>query len=290
MKTQTQSNTAFNFVRNTVAATVIILGATMAAGIYQNVQAEPLKANTIYVNTSTSLFEVDETTGTATLVGNANPSVSQIEDLAFNGNNLYGLSYLMQFFKYDTAASNMVSLNNYTSYSSHHQGFEYGNGVYYAASNYGLETVNLESGTFTYVGSYGLGAGEQVTDLAYSYDGKLYATVTFNISYGYDYLAVIDTSNGNMQLIGSTYIAGTRGLTEKNGELYAINSTGDLYSINKTTGAGMLLANAVVSGARGMATSSMDMGGDGTGGGALSLPVMVLMMLFGLVRLVRHGK
>ena len=290
MKTLTQTSGISSFMRNgLVAAGLLVASASL--------QAEPLQANTIYVTDSTGLYAIDETRGTATRVGDASTGFSSIQDIAFDGNELYGLTRLMQFFKYDTETNEMIALNGYSSYAQTHRGFAAYNGVFYAAENRVLQTANPDAGTFGPVGPYGLGAGEEVDDLAFSSDGTLYAAVNFNITYGTSYLATLDTNTGEMNLIGNTFISALRGLTEKDGVLYGINSVGDLYEIDKVSGMGTLLASDVVSGAYGMATSpsntgggSIDSGEGSSSGGALSWPLMILMVSMVMVRtFYRHS-
>ena len=277
-----------NLVNKLFSALLII---SMSAIVtVKDAHATPLKSNTIYVNTSTTLYEVDLATTTATSVGQANPSISQIEDIAFDGNELYGLTYLMQIFKYNENTSAMVAVNNYTSYALHHRGLEARSGTFYAAGYYGLQTVNKQTGAFTDVGYYGLGAGERVNDLAFSADGTLYAIVSFGLTY--DYLGTINPDTGELSLIGNTFVSGTRGLTEKDGELYLINSVGNLYSLSKTSGASTLIANGLVAGAYGMDTSPAagSYSEGGSGGGSLSLPLMLMIVLMTLARMMNRQR
>ena len=285
MKTATQLTNIPAILKNTVAAVTMLLGAT-------TLQAEPLQANTIYVTTGSGLYAVNESNSTASQVATANPSLSQIEDLAFDDGELYGLTSLMQFFQFDAASNAMLASNDFTSYGLNHRGLEARNGVFYAAEQHGLQIADPHTGSFTEIGPYGLGAGERVTDLAFDSNGVLYAAVSFNIVYGSEYLATLNTATGEMNIIGNTFISGLRGLTEKDGVLYGISSTGDLYTIDKLSGQGTLLADGLVPGAYGMTTSPASLGNNGTGagtdpgtaaagdsssGGALSLPLMLLM-------------
>jgi hypothetical protein len=301
MNTQTQQDTTFSLLRNILATVLMIAGVTTA-------QAADLKPNTIYVTDTTSLYAVDETTGTAVRVGDAKPSISYIRDIAFDDSGkLYGLTGLMQFFKFDSTTSNMVAINEPTSYARSHDGLAFLNGKFYAAEISGLDSADPESGSFTSIGYYGLGAHESVSDLASGSDGVLYASVTFPPDYygnNYsDYLATLDTTTGEMNLIGNTYIYHLRGLTEKDGVLYGINSDGDLYSIDKVSGFGTLVASGVVPNAYGMATSPAVIAGtsntsadagtgtdSGSGGGALSLPLMLLIAGMALLRRVDDRK
>lgn len=291
MNAKTQSASAFTLLRNTLVASLMVAGTATA-------QAADLQPNTIYVTDSDSLYAVDETRGTAVRVGEAQPSLSYILDIDFDASGkLYGLTGLMQFFSFDAASSRMVEINGFTSSGRTHSGFAFHNGAFYAAESTGLEGADPEAGSFTIIGSYGLGAREYVTDLASGSDGMLYASVRFPPDYyGYrsaDFLATLNTTTGEMNLIGSTYIYDLEGLTEKDGVLYGIGSGGDLYQIDKVSGFSTLIAAGVVPGAFGMATSPTTLPGFGTtgaggsGGGAMSLPLMLLIV--GIVCLRRVG-
>ena len=282
MKNQTTQSNAKTLLRNTLAAATIMLAGT------ELLQAEPLLPDTIYVTTSTGLYSVDEVAGTSVRVAEADPALSQIQDIAFDGETLHGLTSLMQFFIFDEVTNAMIPTNNASSYALSHYGLESRNGQFYAAEARVLQAANPQTGTFTNIGVYGLGADEQVTDLAFGADGVLYASVSFTLSY--DYLATLNPATGEMNIIGNTFISGLRAMTEKNGVLYGMNSSGDLYSIDKVSGFGTMLASAVVPGAYGMTTSPAAMGnnmgsnGDASGGGALSLPLMLLMGVMIMLR------
>lgn len=270
-------------IRNTLIATSLLLGSNIA-------MADPLQPDTLYANTGEGLYAIDQTTWTATRVGTTDPVISNIQDITYSNGKMYGISTLMQFFEYDETRETMIGQNGYQSYADQFYGLDSYQGEFYVAGHYGLARVETSDMSYDYIGSYGLGAGEEVTDLAFADDGTLYATVTFNVTYASDYLATLDLSTGEMNLIGNTYINGSRGLTFKNGTLYAINSVGDLYSVDTTSGMGTLLKEDMLPGAYGLGRTPADLnaggasGGDGSSGGALSLPMLLLIGLLPLLR------
>lgn len=269
----------------------IAAGLMLATGL---AQAEALKPDTIYVSTVDAVYELNTDSFTTTRVTDVNLPVSEIDDMTIINNTLYGLSARMQFSRYDEASATMETLNDPHSYDDLTRGMVNYNGTVYATGEYGLYTVAPENDGFHFVGYFGLGAGEKVTDLAVSQAGVIYATVTFNISYASDYLATLDPKTGAMNLIGNTYIYGTRGLTMKNGTLYAINSSGDLFTLDTKSGMSSQLASAVVPGAYGMTSTASDFvsslsananNSGGVSGGSLSLPMLLIAgILAGLLR------
>ena len=267
-------------IRNTLIATSLLMGSNIAI-------ADPLQPDTLYANTGEGLYAIDETTWTATRVGTTDPLFSDIQDITYSSGKMYGISTLMQFFEYDETQENMIGQNGYQSYADQFYGLDSYQGEFYVAGRYGLYRVETSNMTYEPVGGYGLGAGEEVTDLAFADNGTLYALVDFNITYGSQYLATLDVNTGEMNLLGATYINGARGLTFKNGTLYAINSSGDLYSVDPASGFGTLIQADVVPGALGLGRTPAALnagGGDGSSGGALSLPMLLLIGLLPLLR------
>lgn len=271
--------------RNTLIVSAMLLGVA-------TVQAEPLQPNTLYATNHEGLYAIDTTAWTTTRIGDADPAFTNVEDIAVSGNSMYGVATNMQMFEYNEITANMDALTAPRSYADNLYGLDQYQGVLYTAGHYGLARVDPATDTFDYIGSYGLGAGEEVTDLAFAPDGTLYASVTFNITYGSEYLTTIDVTTGEMNIIGPMLIYGARGLAFKDGTLYAIDSVGDVYSVDPISGLGTLLHEAVLPGAYGMTATpagfgaSGGAGGDGgsSSGGSLSWPVMALLFAVAAMR------
>lgn len=280
-------------IKTTVfAATALIL---VVSG---QVTAAALESNRIYVTDRNSLYLVDEVTGAASVVAEADPPLGQIEDIAFDGSTLYGLSGLMQVFTYNASSAKMEAQNNYTSFALQHYGLEAFGGMVFAAENNLLMRLDPATNTFSDVGSgYGLGAGETVNDLAFDESGILYASVS--VSGQPDLLGVLDPVNGTLVLLGSTGVSGLRAITVKDGILYGMSSVGDLYTLSRFNGFATMIHASVVPGAYGMETSPANLSvggaGSGTGGGsgddsgssAMSLPVLLAILGLVSLRLLR---
>lgn len=287
-------NKSSPLLRYTFLVASLMLGGSLA-------YAEALKPDTIYVNTVDALYEVDTGSYTASRIADVSLPVSEIDDMTIINNTLYGLSARMQFTRYGEATATMQTLNDPHSYDDLTRGMVSYYGTTYATGYSGLYTVDPNNDGFNFVGYFGLGAGEDVTDLAVSDSGVIYATVTFHVTSASDYLATLDPDTGAMNIIGNTYVYGTRGLTMKNGVLYAINSSGDLFTLNKTSGASTLLASGVVHGAYGMASTDArfvssiagNSGGntlDNASGGSLSLlSLLIVTIMAGLHRRRSHA-
>lgn len=153
--------------------------------------------------------------------------------------------------------------------------------------------------TGTGLKSYGLCAGELVTDLAFAADGTLYVSVQFP-GISYSYFGTISTETGELMLLGNTGVEYVIAITVRDDVIYAMDRVGDLYTLNEVSGFSTLIAADVLPGVTGLATSSAAIvapvdgsnpsaaSGEGTSTGGLSVYWMMLVALMSAFRRSRY--
>lgn len=269
-----------------IAAIAFITVSVMATSSH----AYNLQANTIYAQSGNSIYMIDVDSATATQVADANASLSEIQDLAFDGDNLFGMNLNWQLNVIEMQDSAMQPVKDAESFSLQFQGLEARNGILYGAERNALTIINKASGNTEALcdgcAGYGLGVGELVTDLAFAEDGTLYALIYFSQVQS-TYLGVIDLSTGLIdELRGNTDVPGLIALTVREGVIYAMDRSGDLYTLGSANGAAVKVADAVLPGVTGMDTSPMAVGANnaaigeqGSGSGSLSWLMISLLLL-----------
>lgn len=282
-------------VKYTIASMMLISGAIVSLG---EARAYDLQPNTIYANAQGGIYRIDLALNSAIRVAETNASLSSVQDVAFDGDTLYGINLNWQLLKLEPSRDETVAVNQATSFSLQFQGLEARDGVLYGAELRSLVRLDQATGNpvaGSGLSSYGLGAGEKVSDLAFDDDGTLYATVDFP-GLESTFLGTVDTTTGALNIIGITGTENLLALTVKDGVLYAMNSSGDLYTLDKVSGFATEVARAVLPGVKGMDTSPASSGsavvaaGDGgAGGGSLSVYGLLIMVLSGLLRRIRNA-
>lgn len=266
-------NKTTHFVKNhsfksALSATTVALALLLSSA---DATAYDLQANTIYANATGGIYKIDLTTTTATKVADTNASISRIQDIAFDGTTLYGVNLHWQLLKLEPSQTETVAVNEASSFSLRFKGLEARNGVLYGAELRSLVTLDQQTADTGSLGpgasSYGLGAGEEITDLAFANDGTLYATVVFP-GISFTFLGIIDTATGALNLIGNTGAEAITALTVKDDVIYAMNVAGDLLTLNAVSGFSTEVAAAVLPGVRGMDTSPVNISGTGSSSGS----------------------
>ncbi len=276
----------------------IVLAASMLT-VSTDAAAYDLKSNTIYANASGGIYEIDLNTTVATKVADTNASLSSIQDIAFDGDTLYGINLHWQLLKLEPGQDMTVAVNEASSYSLQFRGLEARDGVLYGAETNLLVTIDQQTAAPGSLGpgsgSYGLGAGEVVTDLAFAADGTLYASVQFP-GIAYSYLGTISLDTGELMLVGNTGVENITAVTVKDAVIYALDKAGDLYTVNEVSGFASGVASGVLPGVNGMDTSPVTVanaagpaggtadGSDEGGAGSLSLYWMLIIAVAAAVR------
>lgn len=295
----TTLKTQNNMVQSALSAVTLAVALFAAS---TEVHAYDLQANTIYANTSGGIYKIELDTFSASKVADTNASLSSIQDIAFDGETLYGINLHWQLLKLEPWQTETVAVNQASSYSLQFQGLEARNGVLYGAETRSLVTIDQQTAATGSPGpgatSYGLGAGEQITDLAFDDAGTLYAAVNFP-GIPYSYLGTLDPGTGTLNLVGNSGVENIRALTVKDDVIYAMDAVGDLFTLNTTSGYATQIATAVLPGVLGMdtspaaATGNTDIGmvdggnnagGDTSSGGSLSAFWGLLVVLLAGLR------
>ena len=286
-------------IRN-AAASLLLLAA--GGALTDQAHAYDMQANTIYAHASGGIYAIDVDAGTANRVAEAKASLSSIQDIAFDGSTMYGINLHWQLMKLEANESEAVSVKEAESYSLQFQGLAAHNGVLYGAELRSLVTLDKATGNPGALCSgclgYGLGAGEQVTDLAFAADGTLYASVQFP-GIPYSYLGTVSTQTGALMLLGNTGVENIMAITVKDGVIYAMDRAGDLFTLNEASGFATDVASGVLPGVTGMDTSPVmisaidtgstaEPGSDETSGGSLSAYGLLLMLLVAALRRFRY--
>lgn len=81
--------------------TIVLATTGVMATANEEAMAGPLADNTIYVTDRNNLYAIDKVAGTATVVADTKAEYGQIEDIAFDRATLYGVTALMQLYKYN---------------------------------------------------------------------------------------------------------------------------------------------------------------------------------------------
>ena len=219
--TSTTVKTNKTSIRNAAASLMLLAATDMVTG---EAHAYDLQANTIYAHASDGIYaiDIDSTTASAsaTKVADAKASLSSIQDIAFDGNTMYGINRHWQLMKLEPNESEAVSVKKAESYSLQFQGLAARNAVLYGAELRSLITLDKATGNTGALcsgcGSYGLGVGEVVTDLAFAADGTLYASVRFPGT-SYSFLGTVSTQTGELMILGNTGVENVTAITVKDG-------------------------------------------------------------------------
>ncbi|MFZ3138110.1 MAG: C10 family peptidase [Thermodesulfovibrionales bacterium] len=207
-----------------------------------NTEVLAISFNTLYSEDSSSnLYTINASTGAATMVGSI--GISGVTDIAFNGLNLYGItfSYFLNI-NPNTATGNIIG---YTGYSNLNALAVSSNGIIYAAETTGtFVRINPTSGQAIFIGNYGDGLSSG-GDLAFSLNKTLYASVKRS---GYDnsWLATVNLSTGKASLIGDMGYKDVYGLSFKDGTLYGVTQDGKLIKINTSIGTGTYVGSNLI--------------------------------------------
>ncbi len=176
------------------------------------------------------LWRVNPSTGGATQVGNMGLVMT---DLAFSSSGaLYGVSFnaLYQINPHTGATTLVGSLGVG---SANALAFSPGGVLFLATTSGELRTVNPLTGATTLVGHLGFASDG---DLAFSSAGKLFLSTRNSL------LVTVDPQTGASHAVGAIGFPDVYGLAWLNGQLYALNLSGQLLDINTATGAGSLIA------------------------------------------------
>jgi len=248
------NNNPAKYISNSIAA--LVLGVASLAAV--NAHAYVLQANTIYAQAEHAVYAIDVEAGSAKKVADAVATLSELQDLAFDGSSMYGVNLHWQLMKLAPLDSAATSVKDAESFSLQFEGLESRDGVLYAAERNTMLVIDQATGNTEYLCDgcvgYGLGAGEIVTDLGFSEAGTLYASVQFT-GIPYTYLGVIDIATGQLSLIGNTGVENIVAITVKDAVIYAMDKAGDLYTLNEVSGFATDVATGVLPGVNGMATS-----------------------------------
>jgi len=296
------NNNPAKSISNSIAA--LVLGVASLAAV--NVHAYDLQANTIYAQAEHAVYAIDVEAGSAKKVADAVATLSGLQDLAFDGSSMYGVNKHWQLMKLEPLDSAATSVKDAESFSLQFEGLEARGGVLYAAERNSMLVIDQATGDTDYVCDgcvgYGLGAGEMVTDLAFTETGTLYASVQFS-GIPYTYLGTIDVATGVLNLIGNTGVENIVAITVKDAVIYAMDKLGDLYTLNDVSGFATDVATGVLPGVTGMATSPRSIvipvaeqdgqsteqsaAEEGSGAGSMT---WLAMLLAGLVSLLRRSR
>ncbi len=189
----------------------------------------------VYAHTNSDLYKVDPFLGTITQVTSV-PGLFDF-DTDLNG-DLYGFSS-SQFYQYDATNQIWNNLGSLGISSGTPNGFAIStSGQGFATSGNGVYTVDIATGTTTFLGNMGgnfSSSGDCVMDKT---DG-LYMTSSTG-SPGDD-LVQIDPMTGTGTLVGNVGISGIWGLTSAYGFLFGFTSQGALILIDKDNGPGIII-------------------------------------------------
>ena len=243
------------------AATPVLRAMTIAAALLTAsapVQAYDLQPGTIYASAPGGIYKVDVDTASAAKVADSTASLSAIQDVTFDGTTLYGMNLHWQLLKLEPEQTTTVAINKASSFSLQFRGVAARDGVLYGAELRSLVTVDKQTGNTGSPGpaasSYGLGAGEIITDLAFAENGSLYATVNFP-GLPFTFLGTVNPATGALTPVGTTGIENINALAVKDGKLYAMDILGSLYSLDRVSGFATKIADGVLGGVTGMGTS-----------------------------------
>lgn len=188
-------------LKNIVARLAFSAAALLSFAICLRSEAGILYAVSGAGNSPSSLYQVNTSTGAATLVGAT--GTSHVTGLAFNP--LTGDLYGHRSDIFDSGDSQLLQ-------------------------------INVNTGASTLIGTTGI----QVPDMAFSSNGTLYAWGEFEPTFSFsDNLYTIDTSTAVATLVGFSNIGTSNtGLAfDQNGALW-VKSGDQLYSVNAVTGVG----------------------------------------------------
>jgi hypothetical protein len=208
----------------------------------------PILYNALYATASDELWLVDESTGTATLVG---PIGFEGTDVAYNGKDLYGISFSgFYWIDPETGASTLIGPIGHSDVNALAIAQD-GTGYAATLSGYVLE-IDIATGAGILIGYMGDGYSSD-GDIAISDDNQVYASVKRYGSYN-AWLVHINLTNGTATPIGDTGYPDLWGLSFKDGSLYGVTDYGKIIRID-TGDASSELIGTSTAGFWGLATS-----------------------------------
>ena len=162
----------------------------------------------------------------------------QLTDIAFLGNELYGVSFT-DLYRLDPAtgvATHVLNLGTTGANSLVGR-----NGLLYAATTASeFYRIDPSVPSVSFVGFLGMGA-ESSGDLAFLDDGRLVLTAKIS-GFLNDQLFEVDIDTGAVTLIGDTGFVDVFGIAIFRSQLFGVTFGGDLILIRQATGAGALLS------------------------------------------------
>ena len=210
-----------------------------------------------YIDTSTSppslelAFLRGSLTGTVIPIGplrTASASVNLTDVALTSSGTLYGVDFGSDLYRIDTANARATLIGPL---GDQVNGLVVGpEGTLYASGGYELYTVNVTSGSGTYVGTTGFASSG---DLAFTPDGTLLMSAEPSLGGPNDSLVKLNLMTAYGTLIGSIGQGSVYGLAESYGTLFAATASGDLLTVDPATGASTVLAAGGDLSANGMA-------------------------------------
>ena len=221
-----------------------------------------------YIDTSTSppslelAFLRGSLTGTVIVIGalrTASGSSVDLTDVALTSSGtLYGVDFGSDLYRIDTtnAVATLVG-----PLSAQVNGLVVSpEGSLYASGGFELYTVNLSSGSATYVGTTGYASSG---DLAFTPDGKLLMSAEPGLGGPNDSLVNLNLTTAYGTLVGSIGQGSVYGLAESYGTLFGATTSGELLTVDPSTGAATVLAAGGDLSANGMAVPPQATAPDG---------------------------
>lgn len=192
-------------------------------------------AGMIYAVSSTTLYLINQTTGSSTYIGNT--GYSGLLDVSYDGSQIHA-----------TTATSFLAINPSTGQATwiSNTGYQINSlvaaldGYLYAASTTGaFLRINKSTGGITYIGDLGVMSSG---DLAFV-GNRLFLSVDGTPNQ----LAEVNLSSGSATIIGSIGYSAVFGLATVDNYLYGVTSTGQFLWINTSTGAGTLIGYSSIS-------------------------------------------
>jgi hypothetical protein len=210
-----------------------------------------------YIDTSTSppslelAFLRGSLTGTVINIGPLRSASGAVDltDVALTSSGaLYGVDFGSDLYRVDTANAFATLIGPL---SAEVNGLVVSpQGTLYASGGFELYTVNLTSGSATYVGTTGYASSG---DLAFAPDGTLFMSAEPSLGGPNDSLVKLSLITAYGTLVGSIGQGSVYGLAESYGTLFAATASGELLTVDPSSGASTVLAAGGDLSANGMA-------------------------------------
>jgi hypothetical protein len=191
--------------------------------------------------TDSSLYTIDPTTGTTTLIGAMGTAMY---DIAYHsGMGLFGVTGgtgTSALFQIDTTTAAPLFVNNVKTTGNANLFLNAlvisSTGTMFGTGGSTLYTIDPTTAIATAIGS---GLYISSGDLEFDNAGNLYLTAS---GMSGDALYRLDTTTGAGTLVGYTGYTGVYGLAFLNGAMYGLTSNGEVIAIDLSTGAGTLVS------------------------------------------------